>query len=337
MIKEAIESIVGGQVLNEQQAEAIMEEIMSGQATPAQIASFVTALRIRGETVAEIVGMARVMRAKSAHVEHTSPVVDTCGTGGDSSGTFNISTCAAFVAAAAGLKVAKHGNRAMSSKSGSADVLEALGVKIDLPPEKVALCLEKAGIGFMFAQGFHPAMKYAAGPRREIGIRTIFNFLGPLTNPAGAKEQLVGVSEKEYVQKIAEALARLGNSHSLIVHGEDGMDEISLCAATTVAEQRGDSITNYKLEPESLGFKRAKPEELKGGTAAENAEIIRGVLSGRDQSAKRDVVLLNAGAAIMVGGLSRTLQGGIQMAAQSIDRGTAQKKLEDFVAVSNSV
>lgn len=337
MIKEAIESVVSGQVLNEQQAETVMEEIMSGQATPAQIASFVTALRIRGETVAEIVGMARVMRSKSAHVEINSPVVDTCGTGGDSSGTFNVSTCAAFVAAAAGLKVAKHGNRAMTSKSGSADVLEALGVKIDLPPEKVAQCLEKAGIGFMFAQGFHPAMKYAAGPRREIGIRTIFNLLGPLTNPAGAKNQLIGVSEKEYIQKIAEALAKLGNSHSLVVHGEDGMDEISLCAATTVAEQRGDTISTYRIEPESLGFKRAKPEELKGGTAAENAEIIRGILSGRDHSARRDIVILNAGAAIMVGGLSRTLQGGIQMAAQAIDRGAAQKKLDDFIAISNSI
>ncbi len=337
MIKEAIESVVGGQTLNEQQAEAIMEEIMTGVATPAQIASFVTALRIRGETVAEIVGMARVMRAKSAHVETTSPVVDTCGTGGDSTGTFNISTCSAFVAAGAGLKVAKHGNRAMTSKSGSADVLEALGVKIDLPPEKVAVCLEKTGIGFMFAQGFHPAMKFSAGPRREIGIRTIFNFLGPLTNPAGAKEQLVGVSEKDYVQKLAEALAKLGNSHSLVVHGEDGMDEISICAATTVAEQRGESINTYRLEPESLGFKRAKLDDLKGGTAAENAEIVKGILSGRDQSPRRDVVLLNAGAAIMVGGLSRTLQGGIQMAAQAIDRGTAQKKLEDFITVSNSV
>ena len=337
MIKEAIESVVAGQTLNEQQAEAIMEEIMTGVATPAQIASFVTALRIRGETVAEIVGMARVMRAKSAHVVSSTPVVDTCGTGGDASGTFNISTCSAFVASAAGLKIAKHGNRAMSSKSGSADVLEALGVKIDLPPEKVAACLEKTGIGFMFAQGFHPAMKFAAGPRREIGIRTIFNFLGPLTNPAGAKEQLVGVSEKDYVQKLAEALVKLGNSHSLVVHGEDGMDEISICAATTVAEQRGESINTYRLEPESLGFKRAKLDDLKGGTAAENAEIIRGILSGRDQGARRDVVLLNAGAAIMVGGLSRTLQGGVQMAAQAIDRGTAQKKLEDFITVSNSV
>lgn len=337
MIKEAIESVVGGQSLNEQQAEAIMEEIMTGAATPAQIAAFVTALRIRGETVAEIVGMARVMRAKSAHVETTSPVVDTCGTGGDSTGTFNISTCSAFVAAGAGLKVAKHGNRAMTSKSGSADVLEALGVKIDLTPDKVAACLDKTGIGFMFAQGFHPAMKYVASTRREIGIRTIFNFLGPLTNPAGAKEQLIGVSQKEYVQKIAEALAKLGNSHSLIVHGEDGMDEITLCAATTVAEQKGESITTYKLDPESLGFKRAKPDDLKGGTAAENAEIIRGILGGRDQSARRDIVVMNAGAAIMVGGLSRTLQGGIQMAAQAIDRGTAQKKLEEFVMVSSSV
>ncbi|GAG09019.1 unnamed protein product, partial [marine sediment metagenome] len=266
MIREAIDTLVSGRSLTFEQAAGVMEEIMSGDATPAQIAAFITALRIKGETVDEIAGLASVMRAKAVPVVVTPPVVDTCGTGGDSSSTFNISTAAAFVAAGAGLKVAKHGNRAMTSHCGSADVLEALGVKIDLGAEGVAECLETVGIGFMFAPIFHPAMKYAAVPRREIGIRTVFNILGPLTNPARAESQVIGVPNQEIGNKIASVLHRLGTKHSLVVHGIDGVDEISISGRSLVWEADKEGVSPpYEISPLDFGFKEASRAEISGG------------------------------------------------------------------------
>ena len=252
-----------------------------GRATPAQFGAFVTALRLKGETVEEIAGLARTMRAKALRVSISEPVVDTCGTGGDGKGTFNISTTAAFVVAACGLKVAKHGNRAMSSQCGSADVLEALGVKIDLNPEQVQKCLEKVGIGFMLAPVFHPAMKYAAAPRKEVGIRTVFNILGPLTNPAGARAQVLGVPEKSLTEKMATVLKMLDCQHALVVHGEDGLDEITITGKTFVSELKKGSIKNYEVTPEEFGLPRAKPDSLKGGTAKDNADLLRSILSGK--------------------------------------------------------
>ena len=266
MIKEAIGQLVGGHSLTMDEASTVMNEIMEGTATPAQFGAFVTALRLKGETVEEIAGLARTMRAKALQVSISEPAVDTCGTGGDGQGTFNISTTAAFVVAACGLKVAKHGNRAMSSQCGSADVLEALGVKIDLNPAQVQKCLETVGIGFMLAPVFHPAMKFAAAPRKEVGIRTVFNILGPLTNPAGAGAQLLGVPEKGLTEKMATVLKMLGCRHALVVYGEDGLDEITITGKTFVSELKKGSIKNYEVTPEDLGLSRAKPDSLKGGT-----------------------------------------------------------------------
>ena len=281
MIKEAIAQLVGGHSLTMDEASTVMNEIMEGSATPAQFGAFVTALRLKGETVEEIAGFARTMRSKALRVSISEPVVDTCGTGGDGKGTFNISTTAAFVVAACGLKVAKHGNRAMSSQCGSADVLEVLGVKIDLNPEQVQKCLEKVGIGFMLAPVFHPAMKYAAAPRKEVGIRTVFNILGPLTNPAGAGAQVLGVPEKSLTVKMATVLKMLDCQHALVVHGEDGLDEITITGKTFVSELKKGSIKNYEVTPEEFGLPRAKPDSLKGGTAKDNAELLRSILSGK--------------------------------------------------------
>jgi anthranilate phosphoribosyltransferase len=272
MIKEAINSLVNGDSLSFKQAAGVMEEIMGGEATPAQIAAFVTALRIKGETVEEIAGLASVMREKAVPVKATPPLVDTCGTGGDNCASINISTAAAFIAAGAGLKVAKHGNRAMTSHCGSADVLEALGVKIDLGAGAVAKCLEEVGIGFMFAPIFHPAMKHAAGPRREIGIRTVFNILGPLTNPARAEAQVIGVPNEEVGNKIAAVLHRLGTKHSLVVHSRDGMDEISISGPSLIWEITQSGVASpYEVSPDDFGFQRAGLAEIKGGTPEENA------------------------------------------------------------------
>jgi anthranilate phosphoribosyltransferase len=333
-----------------------MEEVMSGQVTPAQLGALLAGLRVRGESVDEIVGFAQVMRSKVTPVPlanaggSTSPtesrlstsgrsslrLVDTCGTGGDAAGTFNISTAAAFVAAGAGVKVAKHGNRAMTSQCGSADVLEALGVKISLSPEGVAQCIQNVGMGFMFAPNFHPAMKFAAGPRREIGFRTVFNILGPLTNPAGARAQVVGVPEEKLLTKLAWALQQLGSEHSLVVRGEDGLDEITSCAETKVCEQRGKVIKSYVITPESMGIKRARPEELRGGTPQENAEMIRALLKG-EKGSRRDVVMLNAAAAITVAGRANDLREGVELAQRSIDSGEAYRKLEQLIEVSSSL
>jgi len=334
MIREAIEALVSGRSLTFEEAAEIMEEIMSGEATAAQFAAFVTALRMKGETVEEIAGLASIMRVKAIPVQVTPPVVDTCGTGGDSSYSFNISTAAAFVAAGAGLKVAKHGNRAMSSHCGSADVLEALGVTIGLGAEAVSQCLEKVGIGFMFAPTFHPAMKYATAPRREIGIRTVFNILGPLTNPAKAEFQLVGVPSKKLGEKIASALQRLGTKHSLGVHGMDGMDEISIGGESLIWYVNQDKILPpYKLYPEDFGFERASMAEIRGGTAKQNGEILHNILSG-EAGARRNIVVTNAAAALIAGNQSSNLEEGIRIAEEAIDSGKAQAKLDELIRLS---
>jgi len=337
MIRETIGQLVAGQSLTQEEAARAMEEIMSGEATPAQIGAFATALRLKGETVDEIAGLAAVMRAKAMPVRASRPVVDTCGTGGDASGTFNISTAAAFVAAGAGLTVAKHGNRAMSSQCGSADVLEALGVSIDLGPEPVGRCLDEVGVGFMFAPLYHPAMKHAAGPRREIGIRTVFNILGPLTNPAGAQAQVVGVPSPDLVEKLARVLLRLGCRHALVVHGEDGIDELSIGALTLVAEVRDGQVLSYTVSPEDCGLARAERDELRGGTAAENAARVRGILGGTGDGGGRRVVLLNAAAALVAGDAAADLREGVALAAEAVDSGRALDRLDRLVELSRGL
>jgi anthranilate phosphoribosyltransferase len=336
MIKGPIQALASGRSLTMEEAATVMEEIMRGEATPAQIAAFVTALRLKGETVDEIVGLAKTMRSKAIPVTVDEPVVDTCGTGGDGLQTFNISTAAAFVAAGAGLKVAKHGNRAMSSHCGSADVLEALGVKIDLNAEQVQRCLEEVGIGFMFAPAFHPAMKYAAAPRREIGIRTVFNILGPLTNPAGAKAQVLGVADGSLVEKLALVLQSLGCQRAIVVHGEDGLDEITLTGKTQVCELKDGRTKSYSISPEDFGLPRADLGSLRGGTADENATLLRNILAGAPGH-QRDVVLMNAAAALVVGDRSPSLQQGVALAREVIDGGHALAKLEQLIEFSQSL
>jgi len=333
MIREALGLLAAGRSLTMEEAAQAMEDIMTGEATPAQFGAFVTALRMKGETVEEIAGLARVMREKAVRVDISEPTVDTCGTGGDARGTFNISTTAAFVVAGAGVKVAKHGNRAMTSKCGSADVLEALGAKVDLGPDGVQYCLEKAGIGFMFAPVFHPAMKYAVGPRREIGIRTVFNILGPLTNPAGAQAQVIGVADRNIAARMAEALRMLGCRHGLVTHGEEGMDEISVCGKSTVWEVAADGITSYRITPEEYGLPRAALDDIKGGTAGDNAEIVRNVLKG-EKGPRRDIVLLNAAAGLVAADACGNLTDGLKLAAEIINGGMAMRKLEEFIEVS---
>jgi anthranilate phosphoribosyltransferase len=334
VIKEAIEMAVNGRSLTFEQAAAVMEEIMIGEATPAQVAAFITALRIKEETVDEIAGLASVMQAKATPVRVTSRVVDNCGTGGDGFGSFNISTTAAFIVAGAGLKVAKHGNRAMSSRCGSADVLEALGVKIELGAEAVAQCVETVGIGFMFAPNFHPAMKHAAAPRREIGIRTVFNILGPLTNPARAKFQVIGVPSKELGEKIASVLHRLGTEHSLVVHGTDGMDEISITGRSLVWDvNKYRVLPPYEVFPEDVGFMKASVTQIKGGTARQNARITRGILNG-EVGVRRNIVIMNAAAALVAGDQASDLKEGVSIAEKTIDSGQALAKLEELIQLS---
>jgi anthranilate phosphoribosyltransferase len=337
VIKEAIEALISGRSLTFEEGAAVMEEIMIGEATPAQFAAFVTALRIKGETVDEIAGLASVMQAKATSVQVTPPVVDTCGTGGDGSSSFNISTTAAFIVAGTGLKVAKHGNRAMSSHCGSADVLEALGVRIELGAEAVAQCLETVGIGFMFAPVFHPAMKYATAPRREIGIRTVFNILGPLTNPAKAKFQVIGVPSKELGEKIAFVLHRLGTEHSLVVHGIDGMDEISISRESLVWDVNQHRVLPpYEVSPDDLGFMKASMTQIKGGTARQNAKILRGILSG-EVGARRNIVIMNAAAALVAGNQASDLKEGVSIAEKTLDSGKALAKLDELIKLSRSL
>jgi anthranilate phosphoribosyltransferase len=337
VIKEAIETVVNGRSLTFEQGAAVMEEIMSGEATPAQFAAFVTALRIKGETVDEIAGLASVMQAKATPVQVTPPVVDTCGTGGDGFCSFNISTTAAFIVAGAGLKVAKHGNRAMSSHCGSADVLEALGVRIELGAEAVTQCLERVGIGFMFAPMFHPAMKYAAAPRREIGFRTVFNILGPLTNPAKAKFQVIGVPSKGLGEKIAFVLHRLGTEHSLVVHGIDGMDEISISRKSLVWDVNQHRVLPpYEVSPDDFGFMKASMTQIKGGIARQNAKILRGILSG-EVGARRNIVIMNAAAALVAGNQASDLKEGASIAEKTLDSGKALAKLDELIKLSRSL
>ncbi len=341
MIKEAINLLVSGQSLTMEQAAEVMEEMTTGQVTPAQFGAFVTALRIKGETADEIAGLARVMRAKAIRVETTDPVIDIVGTGGDNSKSFNISTAAAFVAAGAGIRVAKHNNRAMTSQCGSADVLEALGVRIELDAAQVKDCLEKIGIGFMFAPLFHPAMKFAAMPRREIGIRTIFNILGPLTNPALAESQVLGVPSEELGEKLVQVLHRLGSRHALVVHGLDGMDEISVAGKSRVWELKDGEITVYDVSPEDFGFTAAGVETLVGGTPQENAAILRSVLEG-EKGSRREAVIINAAAGIVVGKQTEhpsglpALKEGVVIAKEAIDSGRALEKLEQLIKLSQS-
>jgi anthranilate phosphoribosyltransferase len=333
MIQDATETLVNGQSLTADQAAAAMDEIMSGQATPAQFGAFVTALRMKGETVGEVAGMARVMREKSVHVEFEGPLLDTCGTGGDGAGTFNISTTVGLVAAGAGVTVAKHGNRAMSGACGSADVLDALGVNIDLSPEGVSRCLEDAGFGFMFAQRYHPSMRFAAGPRREIGIRTVFNILGPLTNPAGAAHQVIGVADPNVGEKMALVLSNLGSTHAIIVHGSDGLDEVTPGGETRFWEMKDGEVTTGTITPEQLGFERASPDTLRISSPEESAGMVRAVLNGAPGPA-RDVVLMNAAVALLAADRVASLQDGVAMAAKSIDSGAANQSLEKLAAIS---
>ena len=331
MIREAIKKVVTGQHLAENEAGAVLEEIMDGAATPAQIASFLTALHLKGETVEEITGFARVMRQRATPVRSSHRLlVDTCGTGGDGSSTFNISTTAAFVLAGAGLPVAKHGNRSVSSRCGSADVLEALGVRGDIDPGGAEDCLNQVGMAFLFAPLLHKAMGNAAGPRREIGIRTIFNILGPLTNPAGAQAQVVGVYNPRLTEIVARVLARLGSARAFVVHGAGGLDEVSLAGSTVLCEVKGGSVRKGVLEPEKFGFAYAPVSALAGGSAEENALIIRRVLSG-EKGPRRDAVVLNAALGLVAGERAGEIKSAVAVAEESIDSGAALAKLEALV------
>lgn len=337
-IKEAIAGLVEGLDLSESEAEAVMDQIMGGQATPAQIGSFLTALRLKGETVPEIVGFARSMRNHVIPVRpQRTDLVDTCGTGGDGAGTFNISTTAAFVVAGAGLGVAKHGNRSVSSQCGSADVLEALGAKLSLTPQQVANCIDETGIGFLFAPTHHPAMKYAIGPRREMGIRTVFNILGPLTNPAFAPAQIMGVFDGALTEPLARVLQGLGCDAAFVVHGADGLDELSTTGPNRVSHFLNGQVETMFVDPATYGLPRATLDDLRGGTPEVNAEITREILRGQVTDHRRDVVLLNAAAALVAGGAANDFADGIDKAAGAIDSGEAYATLERFVAFTNAV
>ncbi|MBI4690671.1 MAG: anthranilate phosphoribosyltransferase [Nitrospirae bacterium] len=336
MIKEAINLIVSNINLSEAETAECMQEIMEGKATDAQIGAFLTALRIKGETVEEITGAARIMREKATTIKAPDGVLDTCGTGGDMSHTFNISTTTAIVVSACGIPVAKHGNRSVSSQSGSADVLEALGVKIDLPPEKVEKCLFETGFGFLFAPLFHPAMKYAIGPRREMGIRTIFNILGPITNPADAKRQILGVFSDKLTESLAQVLGNLGALDAMVVHGEDGLDEITITDGTRVSRYVDGSVENSFISPEDFGIERGKLEDLVGGDKSSNARITLSILNG-EKGSKRNIVLMNSAAALVVAGKTNGFMDGVEIAAETIDSGKAIKKLEEIKKVTNSL
>jgi anthranilate phosphoribosyltransferase len=331
MLTDCLKKIVQRQDLSEEEMTQAMTEIMSGEASEAQIGAFMAALATKGETFEELAGAARAMRRKATRIHvGASTIVDTCGTGGDGAHTFNISTTAAFVVAGRGVVVAKHGNRSISSKCGSADVLEALGVRLDVQPEVVEEAVQTLGIGFMFAPLYHGAMRYAAKPRKEVGIRSIFNMLGPLTNPAGANCQLLGVYAPQLTEMFAQALRLLGARRAFVVHGHDGLDEISVCAPTRVAELKDGMIRTYDITPEQLLGRTAKPEDLAGGDPAENAAITRHILSG-EKGPQRDVVLVNAGAALVAAGVANDFADGIQQAAVAIDEGAAAAKLDALV------
>jgi anthranilate phosphoribosyltransferase len=348
MILDALHKVANHcSALTRDEARAVMAEILSGGATDAQIGAFLVALHMKGETVDEIVGFAQAIRAAATPLQaaedhaldlsgtERDALVDTCGTGGDTSGTFNISTATALVASGAGVKVAKHGNRSVTSKCGSADVMEALGVKIDLPPSRIAECLEKTGIAFLYAPALHSAMKYVQPVRRELRLRTVFNLLGPLTNPAHAAAQVVGVYSADLVEKLAEALGELGLRRALVVHGRDGLDEITITGATLIAEVRNGQVRSYEVTPEEFGLGRAPLSEIAGGDARENAEVIRRILNG-ERSARRDVVILNAAAALVAAGHADRIHDAVPVAAYAIDSGHAKQRLELLVEFTKS-
>jgi anthranilate phosphoribosyltransferase len=336
-LQEAIRAVTQRRDLSTDEMASVMRTIMTGEATPAQIGGFLIGLRMKGETVEEITAAVKVMRelATPVEVDHDH-LVDTCGTGGDASGTFNISTASALVVAAAGARVAKHGNRSVSSQSGSADVLEAAGVKLDLGPQRVAHCIESVGVGFLFAPAHHGAMRHAIGPRREMGVRTVFNLLGPLTNPAAAPHQVIGVFSEKWLVPIAEVLKRLGSHHVLVVNAEDGLDEISIAAPTRVAELKQGAITTYTLSPADFDLQHTELNAIKVSSAQQSLEMIKAVFSGQ-QGPARDIVCLNAGAAIYVAGLADGIKTGVSLADEQIASGKAQKVLEDLVSFTNSV
>ena len=335
MIKEAIIKLSKKQDLAYAEAEAVMDEIMSGQATPVQMSAYLTALSLKGETIDEITASAAGMRAHCIKLLHNLDVLEIVGTGGDGSNSFNISTTSSLVIAAGGVPVAKHGNRAASSKSGAADVLEALGVKITLTPERSAEILKKINICFLFAQNYHIAMKYVAPIRKELGIRTVFNILGPLSNPAGANMELMGVYDQSLVEPLAQVMANLGVNRGMVVYGQDSLDEISMCAPTSVCEIRDGKFTSYEITPEQFGYERCEKGALTGGTPAENAEITKAILKGEEKGPKRQAVCLNAGTALYIAGKAASIEEGVKLAESLIDSGAALKKLEEFVEETN--
>jgi len=336
MIKEAIQSLASNKDLSDIEMAGCMKEIMEGHSTDAQIGSFLTALRMKGETVEEITGAARIMRDKAATIKAPEGVLDTCGTGGDMSHTFNISTTTAFVVAGAGIPVAKHGNRSVSSRSGSADLLEALGIKIDLAPERVERCLFETGFGFLFAPLFHPAMKFAIGPRREMGIRTIFNILGPITNPAGAQRQILGVYADALTETLAKVLGKLGALDAIVVHGEDGLDELTISSRTSVSRFHQGKTDNYSVEPEDFGLRKGTIEDIRGGTKDDNAAITISILNG-ETGPRRDIVLMNTAFALIAAGKTEDMKTAVGIAADAIDSGKASRKLDEIRRVSNAL
>ena len=335
MIKEAIIKLSKKQDLTYAEAETVMDEIMSGQATPVQMSAYLTALSLKGETIDEITASAAGMRAHCIKLLHDMDVLEIVGTGGDGSNSFNISTTSSLVIAAGGVPVAKHGNRAASSKSGAADVLEALGVKITLTPERSAEILKKINICFLFAQNYHIAMKYVAPIRKELGIRTVFNILGPLSNPAGANMELMGVYDQALVEPLAQVMANLGVNRGMVVYGQDSLDEISMCAPTSVCEIKDGKFTSYEITPEQFGYEKCEKGALTGGTPAENAEITKAILKGEERGPKRQAVCLNAGAALYIAGKAASMEEGVKLAEFLIDNGAALKKLEEFVEETN--
>ena len=329
-----IGKLATGATLTRDEAASAFEQMMAGEATPSQMGALLMALRLRGETVDEITGAVTAMRAKMLRVDAPPDAVDVVGTGGDASGSFNISTCAALIVAGAGVPVAKHGNRALSSRSGAADVLAALGVNIDLTPEKIALCIRQSGIGFMFAPAHHPAMKNVGATRVELGTRTIFNLLGPLSNPAGVRRQMIGVFSRQWIEPLAQVLKNLGAESVWLVHGSDGLDEITTSGPTSVAALEDGTIRTFEINPEELGIARVKPEELRGGDAAANAKAVQAVLEGKP-SAFRNIALLNAAAALVVAGKAKSLKAGLELATHSVDSGEAEGRLDRLIVVSN--
>lgn len=337
MFSQTLSRIINKKDLSREEMDRVFSDIFSGNLTDARIGAFMAALATKGETFEELAGAAEAMRRKATRIQAASPVVvDTCGTGGDGAHTFNISTTSAFVVAGAGICVAKHGNRSVSSKCGSADVLEALGVKVDTAPEVAEEAVNEIGIGFLFAPLFHGAMKYAIGPRKELGVRTIFNMLGPLTNPAAANCQILGVFAPQLTEMFADALNLLGARRAFVVHGHDGLDEISVCASTRVSELNDGRVLTYDISPEHFFEDRARPEDMTGGTPSENAQITRHILSGKEKGPRRNVVVINAGAALVAAGKAEDLKAGVALAGQIIDSGEAEEKLAQLIEFTNT-